>query len=81
MVLYHSAKTACLKKNPFAPFLAHLGPNWAIFGPKISIFQYISNLVHQILMKLSKNVLGIKRMKTNEFGHMFAYFCPGMPII
>ena len=31
-------------------------------------------------MKLCGNVLGMKRIKTNEFGHMFAHSCPGMLI-
>ena len=32
-------------------------------------------------MKLSGNVLGMKRMKTDGFDHVFAHSCPGMPII
>ena len=48
---------------------------------KMNVFQYILNLVHQILMKLGGNVLGMKRMKANEYGHMLAHSCPGMPII
>ena len=31
-------------------------------------------------MKLWGNVLGMKRMKTNEFGHMFGHYCPDMLI-
>ena len=30
-------------------------------------------------MKLSGNVLDVKRVKTDEFGNMFAHSCPGMP--
>ena len=41
-----------------------------IIGSKMNVFQYILNLVHQILMKLGGNVLGMKRMKANEYGHM-----------
>ena len=44
-------------------------------------FQYILNLVYQILMKLWENVLGMKRMKTDEFVHMLTHSCLGMPII
>ena len=67
---------------PFLPRHAqYLGPNWAQICPKIHFFQYISNLIHQILMKLSGNVIGMKRMKADQFGHMIAHSCPGMPVI
>ena len=58
-----------------------MGGAVGLIGPEMNVFQQISNLAHQILMKLSGNVPGIKRMKTDEFGHMFAHSCPGMPII
>ena len=48
---------------------------------KTNVFQYILNLVHQILMKLLGNVHVMKRMKANEYGHMWAHSCPGMPMI
>ena len=44
-------------------------------------FQYISNLVHQILTRLWGNVLGMKIMTTDEFGHMSAHSCQGISII
>ena len=32
-------------------------------------------------MKFSGNVLGMKRVKTDEFDNMFAHSCLGMPLI
>ena len=60
---------------------AKVGGAVGLIGSKMNVLQHISNLVHQISMKLWGNVLGMKRMKTDEFGHMFAHSCPGMPII
>ena len=34
-----------------------------------------------LLVKLCENVLGMKIMKTDEFGHMIAHSCLGMPKI
>ena len=79
-----------LEKNPLDPFWGKKGKSgrgsWAERiqnerFPTYLDFQYILNLIRQIWMKLSGNVPGIKRMKTDEFGHMFARSCPGMPII
>ena len=74
-----------MKTDEFGHMFAHSCPGICpSFRPKLGhfyLFQYILNLVHQILMKLSGKVLGLKRMKTDEFGHMFAHSCPGMPII
>ena len=36
---------------------------------------------YKISMKLSGTVLDMKRIKTDEFGNMFAHSCPGLPII
>ena len=41
---------------------------WLI-GSKMNVFQDILNLLHQISMKLWGNVLCMKGMKTNVFGH------------
>ena len=60
--------------------MAKVGGVVGLIGSKINVFQDILNLLHQISMKLWENVLGMKKMKTDEFGHMFAYSCPGMPI-
>ena len=60
--------------------MAKVGGAVGLIGSKINVFQDILNLLHQISMKLWGNVLGMKKMKTDEFGHMFAYSCPGMPI-
>ena len=35
----------------------------------------------QILMKLRGNVFGMKRMQTDQYGHMLAHSCQGIPII
>ena len=59
------------------PILTLARPNYVIFGPKICRFQYISNFLHQISMKLCGNVLGMKRMKTEWSDHMFANSSPG----
>ena len=60
---------------------AKVGGAVELIGSKINVFQHSSIFVHQISMKLLGNVLGMKRMKSDEFGHMFAHSCPGMPII
>ena len=60
---------------------AKMGGAVGLIGSEMNVFQHISIFVHQILMKLSGKVLGLKRMKTDEFGHMFAHSCLGMPII
>ena len=58
-----------------------MGGAVGLIGPEMNDLQDISNLVDQILMKLSENVPGIKKIKTDEFGHMFDHYCPSMPII
>ena len=52
-----------------------------VMGSKMNVLQQIFNLVHQISMKLSGNVLDIIRIKTDEFGNMFARSCPDIFII
>ena len=53
-------------KIPLGRFWAKVGGAVGLIGPEMYVFQHISNLVHQILMKLSGNVPGIKRIKTDE---------------
>ena len=61
--------------------MAKVGGAVGQIGSKMNVFQHSLIFVHQISMKLSGNILGMKRMKSDEFGHMFAHSCPGMPII
>ena len=56
--------------SPFLPRHAHpFRPKLGNISSQKYNFKYISNLVHQSLMKLWGHVLGMKWMMTDEFGH------------
>ena len=49
--------------------------SWLI-GSKMNVFQDMLDFLHQILMKLWRNVHGMKIMKTGQFGPILAPACP-----
>ena len=61
--------------------MAKVGGAVGLIGSKMNVFQDILNLLHQISMKLRGNVLGMKRMKTDQCDHIFAHSCLAIPII